>query len=209
MGFYGNVTQANRTTFTFDKIYLNRKTMINMAENDGVFIGRYVLVEYDQDANTFYHRLYIRDNKFYWDFDTTEETRARYNSSSDFNIKPNEIIYTMTGTGGKEPKITYWRCSGADDKESKYAKFEQITSGTAVEGNPYLENYLIDGATGRGYDSTVWQKVFKQGEATYINVAELNSVVPTFDLVVDPPTDGPSAPHFDSDSTDVYYKLHV
>jgi hypothetical protein len=40
-------------------------------------------------------------------------------------------------------------------------------------------------------------------------IAELNSVVPTFDLAVDAPTMTPIAPHFDTDSTNVYYKLHV
>jgi hypothetical protein len=39
-------------------------------------------------------------------------------------------------------------------------------------------------------------------------VAELNTVVPTFDLVGDAPTITPLYPHFDGDSTNVYYKLH-
>jgi hypothetical protein len=39
-------------------------------------------------------------------------------------------------------------------------------------------------------------------------IAELNSVVPTFTVVADPPTMNPIAPHFDAESTDVYYKLH-
>jgi hypothetical protein len=40
-------------------------------------------------------------------------------------------------------------------------------------------------------------------------IAELNSVVPTFDLTVDAPTMTPIVPHFDADSTNVNYKLHV
>jgi len=39
-------------------------------------------------------------------------------------------------------------------------------------------------------------------------VAELNTVVPTFDISVDAPTQMPIAPHFDAASTDVYYNLH-
>jgi hypothetical protein len=40
-------------------------------------------------------------------------------------------------------------------------------------------------------------------------IAELNSVVPTFDISTDAPSDIPMAPHFDELSTDVYYKLHA
>ena len=40
-------------------------------------------------------------------------------------------------------------------------------------------------------------------------IAELNSVVPTFDITVDAPTFDPIPPHFDNDSNNVYYKLHV
>lgn len=47
MGFYGNITNTSRTQFQFDKTYPNRATMDNSAKSDGVYIGRYVLVEYD------------------------------------------------------------------------------------------------------------------------------------------------------------------
>jgi hypothetical protein len=40
-------------------------------------------------------------------------------------------------------------------------------------------------------------------------IAELNSVVPTFDITADAPTMTPITPHFDADSTNVYYKLHT
>jgi hypothetical protein len=40
-------------------------------------------------------------------------------------------------------------------------------------------------------------------------LAELNSVVPSFGLTIDAPTLNPMTPHFDADSTNVYYKLHV
>jgi hypothetical protein len=43
----------------------------------------------------------------------------------------------------------------------------------------------------------------------YVMVAELNSVVPTFGITVDSPTIKPIAPHFDADSTNTYYKLHL
>jgi hypothetical protein len=40
-------------------------------------------------------------------------------------------------------------------------------------------------------------------------VAELNSVVPTFDVVSDAPTVIPQKPYYDADSSNVYYRLHM
>lgn len=87
-------------------------------------------------------------------------------------------------------------------------------AGNAVSStadSTYLMNFAIDMAnynSSRGYDSTVWQKVFSNGHEKYVMVAELNSVVPVFDIGVDAPTLSPITPHFDDDSTNVYYKLH-
>jgi hypothetical protein len=38
--------------------------------------------------------------------------------------------------------------------------------------------------------------------------AELNAVVPTFHLVLDPPSEAPIAPYFDRDTTNIDYYLH-
>jgi hypothetical protein len=58
-----------------------------------------------------------------------------------------------------------------------------------------LQNYFEDKNKypdmGRGYDSTVWQKVYVDGKEKYAMIAELNSVVPTFDVTVDAPTINP------------------
>lgn len=81
----------------------------------------------------------------------------------------------------------------------------------SVGDTNYLTNFAIDAAaygTSRGYDSTVWQKVYSSGTEKYVMVAELNSVVPTFDMSADAPSVTPITPHFDTDSTNVYYKLH-
>ena len=129
MGFYGNITNTNRTQFVFDKIYPNRTTMDSSTNTDSVFIGRYVLIDYDTGEG--YHKNY----------------------------------YT-------------------DVEESGYS-------------------------TDRGYDSTVWQKVFVNETEKYVMIAELNSVVPSFRLVVDAPSLDPVVPHFDADTTNIHYNLHV
>ena len=48
MGFYGNITNTAKTNFVFDKIYPNRTEMEKECSKDGVFIGRYVLVDYNE-----------------------------------------------------------------------------------------------------------------------------------------------------------------
>ena len=48
MGFYGNITNTSRTQFQFDKTFPNRTVMDQFIGTDGVYIGRYVLVEYDK-----------------------------------------------------------------------------------------------------------------------------------------------------------------
>jgi len=49
MGFYGNITNTSKTQFQFDKIYSSRYEMDAHTYTDGIYAGRYVLVEYDND----------------------------------------------------------------------------------------------------------------------------------------------------------------
>ena len=48
MSLYGNVKKVGSSTFQFDKVYPNRAEMDLKADTDGVYAGRYVLVEYGQ-----------------------------------------------------------------------------------------------------------------------------------------------------------------
>jgi hypothetical protein len=47
MGFYGNISNTSKTNFSFDLIYNSRVQMEDAAESDGIFLGRYVLIQYD------------------------------------------------------------------------------------------------------------------------------------------------------------------
>lgn len=80
----------------------------------------------------------------------------------------------------------------------------------------YNINYRIDKLLypklGRGYDSVVFRKVIEQdGTGYYAMMAELNSVVPSFDIVAEAPSEPKELikPHFDEDSSNVYYRLHM
>ena len=67
MGFYGNITNVNKTQFTFDKIYSSRYLMESRISSDSVYLGRYVLVEYDlefdQTQDTFVTALAAKDSQ--------------------------------------------------------------------------------------------------------------------------------------------------
>lgn len=97
-----------------------------------------------------------------------------------------------------------------------YYNGQAFDASTASAGEIYGYNYAIDKAhaesleisIGRGYDSTVWQKTIVNGSPKYVQIAELNTVTPTFDLLIDAPKDEGQTPYFDEISSNVYYRLH-
>ena len=259
MGFYGNIVDIERnSSFTFDKIYPNRKYMEEGASTDGIYLGRYVLIEYDTDYSSFdYKRAYLKENDItlyesiplYSSSGTGKDTKIGYSATQ--NTLYEDLIYVITkGTlvyVSQNAINTYYVCVGyyyIDDddicqisvngktyaienpdtkitessaKNTYYALFQKV-DGIGDDGqNIYAKNYNIDIAyakekgydlTGHGWDSTVWEKVYIDNVEKYVMIAELNTVVPTFDLSADAPTQMPIPPHFDTASTDVYYKLH-
>lgn len=217
MGFYGNITNTSNTTFSFDRIYPNRLSMDANANNDGIFIGRYVLVEYEQSAA--YPNIYINNGKYYSSPNFEEVTRIKYKSGSRPASDTSNDVFYLGEFGQKQEseKIYFYMCDGYETvEENLYATFKQVTAVNKDDATPYLINHNIDYEeykNAKGYDSSVWTKVNeeKNGKLVtrYRNIADLNSVVPTFDLETDAPTMTPITPHFDADSTNVYYKLHA
>lgn len=217
MGFYGNITNTSRTQFQFDKIYPNRYDMDNSKSTDGIYAGRFVLVEYDEATHldTFIRAQKKVENgitKFY--YNPAGETSFTTLLTKGIIAAP-AMIYTTrvetTPEDGYHAKdcIFYICTSELSEGSREPATFEEIVNGNGVPN--YTINYNIDTnayGSGRGYDSTVWQKTYIDGVEKYIMIAELNTVVPTFDVAADAPTQRPLVPHFDTQSTDVYYKLH-
>lgn len=215
MGFYGNITNTARTQFQFDKVYPNRYEMEQKTKVDGIYAGRYVLIEYDSDTHLDHMtRVWISGNKFYTQPDKFDNSTLL----KEGNVVLNEIVYTAIASPDRvDPRdyrdCIFYKCIGFSNDASKSARFEEIVNGGSDPNTPaYTVNYNMDigvfGA-GRGYDSTVWQKTYtaEAGEK-YVMIAELNTVVPTFAVTPDAPTMNPVVPHFDTQSTDVYYKLH-
>lgn len=226
MGFYGNITNTNKTQFTFDRTYPNRKTMEARLATDKIYLGRYVLIEYDTDgAHTLdtYLKCYVKNGasgeEFYTSPNFDAKTRVKWSKANaagepsvSGTVVTGELIYvekdlTPEDKNNAISQVFYKCINDNNSVNGDIAEFKLIS---ASESN-YTKNYNIDTAVygeGRGYDSTVWQKVYTQGTEKYVMIAELNSVVPTFDLSADAPTMEPVTPHFDADSTNVYYKLH-
>lgn len=222
MGFYGNITNTSKTQFQFDKIYSSRYEMDAHTYTDGIYAGRYVLVEYDNDyQQDDFYRVWIFNDKLY--NTKVEHEDLNYlihlgvTSSSDTNklssIAAGTIVFTAddktsSESGYQYNNVQYYQITDEEFTDG-HAGFKKIIEGS---NNPnYTINYNIDisvyGA-GRGYDSTVWQKAYIDNVEKYIMIAELNSVVPTFGISADAPTMDPLVPHFDTSSTDIYYKLH-
>lgn len=205
MGFYGNITNTSKTTFTFDKIYSNRLQMDNSCTSDGIFLGRYVLVEYGLPA-TQYLVGYL-DNKIMYD-DPSDR--------SDFHI-----ILCENGKLVKVKRSNQWylyvgNVTASGTKEWKY--LTRITN-DRVDDEQYNLNYQIDYPVyGRGYDSTVWIKQYINNQETYVQIAELNTVVPNFSIYPLLPQDPYVAvddasivyqpgKYYYYDETDSHYKL--
>lgn len=210
MGFYGNITNTSRTQFQFDKIYPSRAEMDAGTYTDGIYAGRYVLVEYDSNVHqSSFYRVWIKDDQMYSSSNFEDKTKIYVGSEKEKEnryLPPKTIVYTENDNN----VFIYYKvnedATSGELLTSKY--YKQITSNDQPN---YTQNYTIDTeryGAGRGYDSTVWQKAYIDNTEKYIMIAELNSVVPTFDVSADAPTVEPITPHFDTQSTDLYYKLH-
>ena len=334
MGFYGNITNTARTQFQFDRIYQTRAQMDLACGSDGVYPGRYVLIEYgstDEHFNSIYlydgkpyaglpsfdyeldsgdiikvytepagelmyqvvskeyetdneNALYIREDEIVLvpskrrvfnlnqnarylksidlttsayensnkdEFDSCQEqfkeflrgkgisdqdyilegwadvaniylVNGKIVLSKDNQARLEEIGYPLTDMVWKiPPKCEYYTNEynqyfkvqvAEEDKQADLTYTKAVLTIVTGTGNSdYVNNFNLDRETyntNRGYDSTVWQKTFVNGVEKYVMVAELNTIVPTFDIVNDAPSLLPLTPHFDGNSTNVYYRLH-
>lgn len=276
MGFYGHITNIQKTSMTFDRIYSSRTAMDGHVKTDGVYAGRYVLVEYDSPMDPVFLSGVIQFDGFLYapapaktaaeiaametedeylvaleplkvGTDLIEDIVDNYVKSGaivvcsadrNFGIVENEDREKiLVSTSRKQ----YFQIATADNKRDGYnllfnyktkeyqlgsvvskeekvgcayieVAYSTITTDSEAADVNYLINFNIDKehySTARGYDSTVWQKTYVDGEPKYVMIAELNSVVPILDVTADAPTLAPMMPHFDKDSTNVYYKLHM
>ena len=189
-GFYGNIAHSNKTAIQFDRIYHSRKEMDESIAGDGIFVGRYVLIDYDEPAISGY---YVQAQNRFYTTNTVQTTSAiitPVEGSLYLDLTTNKYYKYLSGR--------YVAATTTSETDSTYA--------------PYVAYYTTDVETyGRGYDSTVWTKTYNTttNQYKYVMVAELNTVVPNFHMVAEAPADAPIPPYFDANVTNVDYYMHV
>ena len=203
MGFYGNIQNSNKTAFTFDLVYSSRNLMDEMVQKDGVFLGRYVLVDYDE---TFVEAYYSPEKKWFFnDRDFTEYSKITQPKTN--------ILYKVINVDydTDQDKPVFYYFNGELFEPVIITTTTQDGQEVIVSTSPYAVSHTMDVRRyGRGYDSTVWQKTYDNVAQVYkyVMIAELNAKVPNFRLIVDHPTETPVSPFFDRDSTTMDYYLH-
>lgn len=263
MGFYGNISNIGKTNMTFDIIYPNRFVMDNNVNEDGVYAGRYVLIEYDTNyARDTFIRFWVnseqnnqgtgvdayyadstktiqmnfKEGPIYERMNTADSSSGLYYRCIDEESQTIELLtnafnypkfmiykeYQFDVSAEIDPQghrkeydakkdILYIKIDGKGYFPATSVRNSYSSSRTYyLKEKDYTINYNKDiEEYGASYDSSVWVKQYEDGVAKYVRIAELNSVVPTFDVSVDAPTMIPQSPHFDADSTNIYYNLHV
>lgn len=225
MGFYGNITNASTTNLVFDRTYGSKYALMNSMKADNLFLARYALIEYDYDDSN--SEVY---DKFYWDgIDNTSNNILLYKASNKKEtIKlgtETDPVYSHKALNGQtegtvlrnqivigkysSSKMAFFICVGYTADRS--ASFKQIV---ATNASIYERNQSIDKSIynePKGFDSTAWQKLYDSNtnEEVYLNIANLNSVVPDFKVSADPPTSLPDLPHFSTNSGGSFYDLHM
>lgn len=224
MSFYGNISNAGKTQMSFDRVYPNRKIMEENAPTDGVFVGRFVLVEYDD--NTYSHRtgyinfLPVKDEEFngrysvYTNIECTIPFKLTESNDDGYGLIQGDLIVAEYNNS-----YYYFQCNGKTNPENGSAYFNYVMSSSEFFDKgvtDYTINYNEDKEYAKkqkypfttGWDSTVWRKAFKNGKEQYQMIASLSSVTPKFTLTAEAPTIIPTAPHFGINSTNINYDLH-
>lgn len=224
MSFYGNISNAGKTQMSFDRVYPNRKIMEENAPTDGVFVGRFVLVEYDD--NTYSHRtgfinfLPTEDEELngkysvYTNTECTIPFKLTESNDDGYGLTQGDLVVAEYNN-----YYYYFQCNGKINSENGSVYFNYVMSSSEFFDKgvtDYTINYNEDKEYAKkqkypfttGWDSTVWRKAFKNGKEQYQMIASLSSVTPKFTFVPEAPTLNPIMPHFGINSTNINYDLH-
>ena len=202
MGFYGNIVNningsiTPNVQFQFDKVVSNKFLLDNTSEYDDVYLGRYVLIDYDKDITKTIPRVLIHNNKFYY-YDEWEKIKNDKNEDDNTiasKLSPintytiNGYVYTYTPGENNNSVPTYQNSKFYQWKETVFSddnELENLKNGldpklASFDFNTYIDDYYH-------YDSTVWQKVYVNNEIKYEMIARLNSDSPEIEYEIIPP----------------------
>ena len=179
-----------------------------------------------------YDTYFVQVNNKYYALSSEDEvdtTHGVYYQAINTDNQPIKTTYALTPWRyirvvdyGSNNQILNIRCYSLDPNHN-YTNGEEvedwvelINNTTNIENN-YIVNYQRDLATYgnnpdfdiRGYDATVWEKVYMNGHGKFIKVANLNGMIPSLELIADPPSQQPQAPYIDAASSETHYRLHM
>lgn len=216
--YFGNIQNAERTQLKFDRVYSSRKAMEDqLALGDGVFVGRFVLVEYDDNTNA-RRRGYLKNGlnlgqdgeyELYMDRNFNYPYKLTESDENGYGVFPDDLFYAESGQ-----LMYYFRCLNKTANNGN-ALFRSIYSTYSdVKITDYELNYKYDKEAYpdmplHGYDSTIWRKTLRAGKEIYQMIASLNSVMPSFNVEEDAPQVEPIAPHFGSVSNNQNLYFHL
>ena len=140
---------------------------------------------------------------------SNEETYYQATATGNNLVYQNQLIRLRDADG--VVTNTYYKCIGTTVGQN--AEFEEVVL-EDISSN-YLINYNKDKVAygnnfdPRGYDATVWQKIYNAGKGSFILISYLNCLTPGLELVADPPSFLPSQPYIDGLSGGGIYQVHV
>ncbi len=174
MSLYGNIKRVDSSVFQFDRIYSTRDEMDKAAQTDGVYIGRYVLVEYGERYFTG-----LENNEL------IERSSENISNNSDLldKLVEGKDYYITSDTEPVSNKKYYVK----DPETNKLTAAENLTefdsSVSYYEFSLFGDNRKVDEEVyGNTFDSTVWLKIYSGNQEKYIMVAELNALIPQLTL---------------------------
>ena len=136
MSFYGNISNASRTNLTFDKVYPNRMTMDNAVREDGVMIGRYVLVEYDDSTEPNRLEFFLKKS------DANDINLAQKDINTIKDNSEKILIEKAIKRVGEGFNLYYWLNKPQPDRpQGNYEKHKPVCW---VEKNQGIEGYRIE-----------------------------------------------------------------
>ena len=101
-----------------------------------------------------------------------ENKKTQLPENAHRELKPGEEYQPLLSPQKNYPEVTFGNLYGPTECTEACAYYNVDREYAASLGEQI----------GRGWDSTVWQKVYENGEEKYVMIAELNTVVPTFDI---------------------------
>lgn len=221
MGFYGDIVniQASTTQYQFDKIYPSRYMMEELTLVDGVFVGRYALIDYGTslfDLLPKVTKTIADDGTELFSFDNGELV-------SELTTPLKKYFYCLIDPEGETiySNAVFYQCIGYVEnyagvpavltEDNRLQRFNRTMVDEGIFGplDPRTYNYLFD-TKGAGYyenyDTSFWQKVCIGEVEKYVMLGRLKAEPLQMQFVkVAPEVNGlPTSPAMDKIGDNIY-----